>query len=109
MRQINVAAAKAQLSELLDQVERGEQVTITWHGRPVALVTAVRLPKKPLPLAELTTWRETLPPAKEPSAVLLRRQRSAYARRWHAVRCEEAQAQGQARHSPLDQRPENQL
>jgi len=28
--------AKARLSELLDRVERGEQIVITRHGRPVA-------------------------------------------------------------------------
>ncbi|HLJ05195.1 MAG TPA: type II toxin-antitoxin system prevent-host-death family antitoxin, partial [Acetobacteraceae bacterium] len=28
--------AKTHLSELLDRVERGEQIVITRHGRPVA-------------------------------------------------------------------------
>ena len=30
------AEAKARLSELLDRVEKGEQLTITRHGKPIA-------------------------------------------------------------------------
>ena len=33
---VSLAEAKAHLSELLDNVEGGEDVTITRHGRPVA-------------------------------------------------------------------------
>lgn len=38
----NVGAyeAKTHLSELLDRVEKGEQITITRHGRPVALLVS---------------------------------------------------------------------
>lgn len=36
MKQIQFSVAKAQLSELLDEVERGETVVITRHGKPVA-------------------------------------------------------------------------
>jgi prevent-host-death family protein len=32
--------AKTKLSELLDRVERGEEVTITRHGKPVARLVA---------------------------------------------------------------------
>jgi len=34
--QINIYAAKAQLSRLVDQANAGEEVVITRHGRPVA-------------------------------------------------------------------------
>jgi prevent-host-death family protein len=34
--------AKTKLSELLDMVERGEEVTITRHGEPVAKLVPVR-------------------------------------------------------------------
>ena len=38
--------AKTHLSSLLDRVERGEEVVITWHGRPVArMLTAQTLPE----------------------------------------------------------------
>jgi prevent-host-death family protein len=36
MLTVSLAQAKARLSELLDKVESGEEVTITRHGRPVA-------------------------------------------------------------------------
>ena len=36
MRQVQFSTAKAQLSELIDEVERGETVQITRHGKPVA-------------------------------------------------------------------------
>jgi prevent-host-death family protein len=36
MKQIQFSVAKAQLSELIDDVERGETVQITRHGKPVA-------------------------------------------------------------------------
>ena len=36
MKQIQFSTAKAQLSELIDDVERGETVQITRHGKPVA-------------------------------------------------------------------------
>lgn len=35
MKQIQFSIAKAQLSELIDDVERGETVQITRHGKPV--------------------------------------------------------------------------
>jgi len=36
MREIGAFAAKNTLGSLLDEVERGEEVVITRHGRPVA-------------------------------------------------------------------------
>lgn len=36
MRHIGIFEAKAQLSSLLDEVERGDEVTITRHGKPIA-------------------------------------------------------------------------
>jgi prevent-host-death family protein len=36
MKQVQFSTAKAQLSDLIDEVERGESVQITRHGKPVA-------------------------------------------------------------------------
>jgi prevent-host-death family protein len=36
MERIGIFEAKAQLSSLLDEVERGGEVTITRHGKPIA-------------------------------------------------------------------------
>jgi len=36
MKQVQASAAKARFSELLDEVERGETVVITRHGKAIA-------------------------------------------------------------------------
>jgi len=36
MREIQASEAKARLAQLLNEVERGETVIITRHGRPIA-------------------------------------------------------------------------
>jgi prevent-host-death family protein len=38
MKQVQASAAKAHLSELLDEVERGETVAITRHGKQIARI-----------------------------------------------------------------------
>jgi antitoxin (DNA-binding transcriptional repressor) of toxin-antitoxin stability system len=38
MTQLSVSEARATLPEVLDRVERGEEVTITRYGRPVAVL-----------------------------------------------------------------------
>jgi prevent-host-death family protein len=38
MKQIQASTAKAQFAELLDEVERGETVVITRHGKPIARI-----------------------------------------------------------------------
>ncbi|MDO4901575.1 type II toxin-antitoxin system Phd/YefM family antitoxin [Actinomyces sp.] len=39
--QVSVAEAEAHLSELLDRVEAGEEITVARGGRPVATLRAV--------------------------------------------------------------------
>ena len=41
MTEVGAFEAKTHLSRLLDQVERGETIVITRHGRPVARLTPV--------------------------------------------------------------------
>lgn len=38
MAQLSVSEARANLPGLLDRVERGEEITITRHGRPAAVL-----------------------------------------------------------------------
>ena len=38
MRSIQSAEAKARFSSLLDEVERGETIVITRHGKPIARI-----------------------------------------------------------------------
>jgi prevent-host-death family protein len=72
---VNLAQAKAQLSTLLNRVERGEEIVITRHGKPVAHLSAVNQPKKPLDLKALAEFRATMPRWRKSSAVLLREMR----------------------------------
>jgi prevent-host-death family protein len=70
---VTLAQAKANLSELIDRVENGEGVVITRHGRPVARLSAVDQPKKPLP--SLAALRAKVPRWGTSSTKLLRRMR----------------------------------
>ncbi len=45
METIGAFEAKTHLGELLDRVERGESVTITRHGKPVAQLVPTPPPK----------------------------------------------------------------
>jgi prevent-host-death family protein len=42
VRTIGAYEAKTRLAELLDEVEAGHSLTITRHGRPVAVLTPLR-------------------------------------------------------------------
>ena len=75
MSTVNLATAKAQLSELIGRAENGEEVVITRHGRPVARVIPVTPVKQPVPLERLAELRKRLPPRKGSSAVELRKLR----------------------------------
>ena len=41
MKQVTVYQAKTQLSALLTAVEKGEEVVVTRHGKPIARITAI--------------------------------------------------------------------
>ena len=72
---VNLAQAKARLSELPDKVEAGQEVVITrrWQGRGAPLCRCP--PKKPLPLRELAGFRATMPRLRRTAAELLREAR----------------------------------
>jgi prevent-host-death family protein len=46
VREVGVYDAKTRLPRLLDDVERGETITITRHGRPVARLVPIDQPKR---------------------------------------------------------------
>ena len=48
MKKVSVAEAKARLSALLDQVERGETVTITRRNEPIAELRPLKAPVRGL-------------------------------------------------------------
>lgn len=51
MKTVGAGEAKTHFAQLLDEVERGEVVTITRHGRPVAKLVAARPPRDPAKVA----------------------------------------------------------
>ena len=69
---VNLVQAKARLSELLDQVEAGQEVVITRRGKAVAHLSAAVRPRKPLPLSDLAGFGAAMPQLRRPAAELLR-------------------------------------
>uniref|UniRef100_E6QVF6 Antitoxin n=1 Tax=mine drainage metagenome TaxID=410659 RepID=E6QVF6_9ZZZZ len=72
MRAVSLAQAKAHLSELMDNVESGEEVVITRHGRPVARVLPINPIKQMLSLQRLAELRQQVPAWRGSSAEMLR-------------------------------------
>ena len=72
MLTVNLAQAKARLSEILDKVEAGQEVVITRRGKAIAQVSAISGPAKPLPLEELAAFRATMPRQSRSSTEILR-------------------------------------
>ena len=75
MAAINLAEAKAHLSELLDRVEAGENVEITRRGKRVALLTSVVAPRRKIDAARLRALTSAMPIQKESAAELVRAMR----------------------------------
>ncbi len=61
MNAVNLADAKAHLSELVDRVEAGDSVDITRRGKPVARLTAVTKPRKRIDAAQLQSLTASMP------------------------------------------------
>lgn len=61
MESVNLADAKARLSELLDRVAAGETITIARRGRPVAKLGPVVEPRKPLDMAAIRKLTDSMP------------------------------------------------
>lgn len=74
MLTVTLAEAKTHLSELLNQIEAGEEVVITRRGQPVARLSSLETPKKAV--ESLAAFRERMPPWRKSSAVLLKELRN---------------------------------
>jgi prevent-host-death family protein len=64
MREIQASEAKAHLPSLLDDVERGETLIITRHGKPIARIVPegdLRQAAVDRALAEIEKFRKTMP------------------------------------------------
>jgi prevent-host-death family protein len=75
MNSVNLADAKAHLSELLDRVEAGDSIDITRRGKPVARLTTVATPRKPIDIARLQSLTASMPQQTQTAAELVRTMR----------------------------------
>ncbi len=78
MSAYSIAEAKAHLSALVEQVERGEPVVLTKRGKAVVRMVplAEPLPKPKADLTQLRAFRATLPRSKLNAAEMIRRMRA---------------------------------
>ena len=75
MSTVNLADAKAHLSELVAQVASGEEVCITRRGKPVARLTAAHTPRRPVDLAALQALTGSMPLQMETAGDFVRKMR----------------------------------
>jgi prevent-host-death family protein len=75
MGAVNLADAKAHLSDLVDRVEAGDTIEITRRGKPVARLTAVVRPRKRIDAALLHALTASMPRRVESAAELVRSMR----------------------------------
>ena len=75
MNAINLADAKAHLSELVARAEAGDPVQISRRGQPVVELRAVGRQRKPIDAAMLRAVTDTLPPATQTAGALVRAMR----------------------------------
>ncbi|MBM3650897.1 MAG: type II toxin-antitoxin system prevent-host-death family antitoxin [Alphaproteobacteria bacterium] len=72
---VNLADAKARLSELVGRVQAGDTIDIIQRGRPVARLTAVVRPRKRIDLTMLAALTAAMPPQDERASDLVRSMR----------------------------------
>ena len=76
MAAINLADAKAHLSELVDRVEAGDSIDITRRGKLVARLTAAARPRKPIDATLLQSLTAPMPSQSRSAADLVRSMRN---------------------------------
>jgi antitoxin (DNA-binding transcriptional repressor) of toxin-antitoxin stability system len=75
MNTVNLADAKAHLSELVERAAAGETICITKRGKPVAQLSAVTAPRKPVDLAALRALTARMSMQQESAGDFVRRMR----------------------------------
>jgi prevent-host-death family protein len=79
VKDVNLAKAKAQLSELVEIAAAGETVRILKRGKPIAQITAVaEKPRKPIDFERLQKLRDSMPMQEESAGDFVRRMRDDY-------------------------------
>lgn len=75
MTSVNLADAKAHLSELVDRAAAGEAVRITRRGKPVAQLAPAVAPRKRIEPAALRAVTDAMRSQRQPSRRFVRRMR----------------------------------
>ena len=75
MKRVNLADAKARLSELVAGAAAGEPICITRRGKPVARLTAVDVPRKRVDPSALQAITDKMPLQLESAGEFVRRMR----------------------------------
>jgi prevent-host-death family protein len=75
MQNVNLAHAKAHLSELVERAAAGETVLITRRGKPVAQITAIKKPRKRIDSSALRAITGRMPMQPEGARDFIRRLR----------------------------------
>jgi prevent-host-death family protein len=75
MERVNLADAKARLSELVERAAMGERICIMRRGKPVAQITAVDERRTPIDPSLLRALTDKMPLQAEPAADFVRRMR----------------------------------
>lgn len=75
MKTVNLADAKARLSELVARAAAGETVRITRRGKPVAQITSVKARRRPIDFAALQALTDAMPMQKESAGDFVRKMR----------------------------------
>lgn len=74
-RTVNIADAKAHLSELVEQAAAGGTVVLTRRGKPIARMSSLDRPRKPIDAELLRTLTDSMPQQTDDAATLVRRMR----------------------------------
>jgi prevent-host-death family protein len=75
MGTVNLAEAKAHLSELVERAAAGDTVCIVRRGKLVAQITAVGTPRKPVDLKALRALTDIMPAQTESARSSVRQMR----------------------------------
>ena len=70
---MNLADAKAHLSELVEEAAAGNPVCITRRGKPVAQIIAADIPRKPIDVPALRAMTDAMPVQSERARDFIRR------------------------------------
>ena len=78
MGHVNIAEAKAHLSDLVARAEAGETIQISRRGKPVAQISSLMQPLKRIDLATLRAVTDTMPESAAESVLPAMRDEARY-------------------------------